>query len=70
MLVLTNDPGEGCIDEVWVLVDARLVSRVALISEKLKVVVVILFASIVQLLEIVHVQVEIVAGLVQIAASG
>lgn len=47
MLVLTDDPGEGCINEVWVLVNARLALRVALISEKLKVIVIVLFASIV-----------------------
>jgi hypothetical protein len=62
MTILTNDPREGRIDKVWVLVNARLALRVALIGEKLQVIVVLLFASIIQLLEPLHVQVEVVAS--------
>jgi hypothetical protein len=62
MLLLTNDSREGCIDKVWVLMDARLTLSVALICEKLQVIVVFLFASIIQLLESLHIQVKVVAS--------
>jgi len=70
MPTLTNDSRKGCIDKVWVLVNARLALCVALIGKKLQVIVVFLFASIIQLLESLHVQVEVVASEIQIAASG
>ena len=60
--LLTHDSREGCVDKVWVFVDARLALRVALIGKKLQVIVVFLFASIIQLLESLHVQVEVVAS--------
>lgn len=62
MRILTNDSREGRIDKVWVLVNARLALRIASICEKLQVIVVLLFASIIQLLEPLHVQVKVVAS--------
>lgn len=62
MPILTNNSREWRVDKVWVLVNARLALRVALICEKLQVIVVLLFASIIQLLEPLHVQVEVVAS--------
>lgn len=62
MRILTNDSREGRIDKVWVLVNARLALRIASICEKLQVIVVLLFASIIQLLEPLHVQVKVVTS--------
>ena len=70
MPILTDNAGERCVEEVWIFVDARLALRISLIAEKLQVVVVLLFAKVIQGLEPLHVQVEIVSSQVQIAASG
>jgi hypothetical protein len=69
MPILTDNAGERCIEEVWIFVNARLALRISLIAEKLQVVVVLLFAKVIQGLEPLHVQVEVVSGQVQIAAS-
>ena len=70
MPILTDNAGERCIEEVWILVNARLALRISLIAEKLQVAVVLLFAKVIQGLEPLHVQVEVVSSQVQIAASG
>jgi hypothetical protein len=70
MPILTDDAGEGCVEEVWVLMDACLALRISLIRKKLQVIVVLLFAKVIQSLEPVHVQVVVVSGQVQIATSG
>jgi len=67
--ILTDNPGEGRVEEVRVLVNARLTLRISLIREKLQIIVVLLFAKIIQSLEPVHVQVEIVPRQVQITTS-
>jgi len=58
--ILTDNPGEGRVEEVRVLVNARLALRISLIREKLQIIVVLPLAKIIQSLEPVHVQVEIV----------
>lgn len=70
MPILTDNAGERCVEEVWIFVNARLALRISLIAEKLQVVVVLLFAKVIQGLEPLHVQVEVVSGQVQIVASG
>ena len=48
---------------------AFLALRVSLVREKLQIVVVVLFAEIIQILEPLHIQVEIVSSQIQIATS-
>jgi hypothetical protein len=70
MPILTDNAREGRVEKVRVLMDACHALRVSLIGEKLQVIVVLLFAKVIQSLEPVHIQVEVVAGQVQVATSG
>ena len=47
MPILTNNAGEGCVEEVWIFVNTRLALRISLIAEKLQVVVVLLLAKVI-----------------------
>jgi hypothetical protein len=69
MSILTDNTREGCIEEVWVLLNACLALRISLIREKLHVIVVLLFAKVIQFLEPLHIQVEVVCSQIQIATS-
>jgi hypothetical protein len=69
MSILTDNTREGCIEEVWVLLNACLALRISLIREKLHVIVVLLFAKVIQFLEPQHIQVEVVCSQIQIATS-
>jgi hypothetical protein len=68
--ILTDNAGEGCLEVVWVLMDACSALRISLIREKLQVVVVPLFAGIIQSLKSSNVQVVGIAREVEVISRG
>ena len=68
--ILTDEAGEGCLDPVWVLMNACLARRISLIREKLQVIVVLLFAGVIQSLESANIQVVGIAREVEVISRG